>query len=100
MKRSTIGWADFSGGDCNVVTGCSKISPGCEHCYARAIYERFGHNFDEVHFSQDKLLRLSKTNFPPGREQARPPYTASGFRCRYWRPLSPRRAHGLYHPSV
>jgi protein gp37 len=64
MKRSAIGWADYSGGDCNFVTGCGPISPGCEHCYARAIYERFGKNFDEVRVHEDKLSRLAKTKFP------------------------------------
>ena len=63
MKRSNIGWADYSGGDCNFVTGCTAVSPGCEHCYARAIYERFGRNFDEVTVHPEKLERLAKTQF-------------------------------------
>ena len=25
----------------NVVTGCTKVSPGCEHCYAETFAERW-----------------------------------------------------------
>ena len=35
----------------NPVTGCSKITPGCDHCYAERMAERFrgvpGHHFEE-----------------------------------------------------
>lgn len=36
--RTKIEWADASW---SPVTGCTAISPGCEHCYARAFAERF-----------------------------------------------------------
>ncbi len=36
--RSRIGWTDASW---NPVTGCTEVSPGCDHCYARGIAERF-----------------------------------------------------------
>ena len=65
MKRSNIGYVDYSGGDCNFISGCTAISPGCAHCYARAIYDRFGRNFDEVRVHPDKLARLANTGFPP-----------------------------------
>lgn len=35
---STIEWTDASW---NPVTGCTEVSPGCDHCYAKAMAERF-----------------------------------------------------------
>ena len=35
---SRIEWTDATW---NPVTGCSKVSPGCAHCYAQVIAERF-----------------------------------------------------------
>ncbi|MBI2917179.1 MAG: phage Gp37/Gp68 family protein [Chloroflexi bacterium] len=37
--RSAIEWTDATW---NPVTGCTKISPGCAHCYAEAMTIRFG----------------------------------------------------------
>jgi protein gp37 len=37
--RSTIEWTDATW---NPVTGCSKVSPGCAHCYAERLSLRFG----------------------------------------------------------
>jgi protein gp37 len=36
--RSSIEWTDASW---NPVTGCTQISPGCDHCYAKTFAERF-----------------------------------------------------------
>jgi protein gp37 len=36
--RSSIEWTDATW---NPITGCSKVSPGCAHCYAERIAERF-----------------------------------------------------------
>jgi len=36
--HSAIEWTDATW---NPVTGCSKVSPGCAHCYAEAFAERF-----------------------------------------------------------
>jgi len=36
--RSAIEWTDATW---NPVTGCTKVSPGCAHCYAEAITLRF-----------------------------------------------------------
>lgn len=36
--NSSIEWTDKTW---NPVTGCDSVSPGCDHCYARAIAERF-----------------------------------------------------------
>ena len=37
--KTAIEWTDASW---NPVTGCTKVSPGCAHCYAEAITLRFG----------------------------------------------------------
>jgi protein gp37 len=37
--KSKIEWTDATW---NPVTGCSKVSPGCAHCYAEALSLRFG----------------------------------------------------------
>lgn len=38
MAESSIEWTDATW---NPVTGCSKVSPGCAHCYAEALTMRF-----------------------------------------------------------
>jgi protein gp37 len=37
MKRTSIEWTDFTW---NPVTGCDRISPGCDHCYALTMARR------------------------------------------------------------
>lgn len=37
-ERSSIEWTDST---LNPVTGCTKVSPGCAHCYAEAVTLRF-----------------------------------------------------------
>jgi len=37
MAQSTIEWTDATW---NPVTGCTKISPGCKHCYAERMAKR------------------------------------------------------------
>jgi protein gp37 len=47
-SRSSIEWTDATW---NPVRGCTKISPGCKHCYAETFAERFrgvaGHPFEK-----------------------------------------------------
>jgi protein gp37 len=47
-QSSSIEWTDATW---NPVTGCSKISPGCAHCYAERFAERFrgvpGHPYEQ-----------------------------------------------------
>ncbi len=47
-SKSAIEWTDVTW---NPVTGCTKISPGCDNCYAERIAERFrgipGHHFEQ-----------------------------------------------------
>jgi len=46
-EKSTIEWTDATW---NPVRGCTKVSPGCKHCYAETFAERFrgvpGHPFE------------------------------------------------------
>jgi protein gp37 len=46
--HSTIEWTDATW---NPTTGCTKISPGCKHCYAERFAERFrgvaGHHYEQ-----------------------------------------------------
>ena len=46
--RSRIEWTDATW---NPIRGCSKVSPGCKHCYAETFAERFrgvpGHPFEQ-----------------------------------------------------
>jgi protein gp37 len=46
-SSSSIEWTDATW---NPVTGCTKVSPGCDHCYALTFAERFrgvpGHYFE------------------------------------------------------
>jgi protein gp37 len=57
--KSAIEWTDATW---NPVTGCTKVSPGCDHCYAETLSERFrgtaGHYFEngfDVQLRPDKL---------------------------------------------
>jgi protein gp37 len=47
-EHSTIEWTDATW---NPVRGCTKISPGCKHCYAEVFAERFrgvpGHPYEQ-----------------------------------------------------
>ena len=47
-QQSTIEWTDATW---NPVTGCTEVSPGCDHCYARAFAERWrgieGHPYEQ-----------------------------------------------------
>ena len=47
-EHSSIEWTDATW---NPVRGCTKISPGCAHCYAETFAERFrgvpGHPYEQ-----------------------------------------------------
>jgi protein gp37 len=53
-EKSTIEWTDATW---NPVTGCTKVSPGCDHCYAERITNRFGGPgaFDTVVLHPERL---------------------------------------------
>lgn len=55
--HSAIEWTDATW---NPVTGCTKVSPGCDHCYAEAIAERF-RGVEGHPYSQGFDLRLWPT---------------------------------------
>src|SRR3712207_1197214 len=47
-SQTNIEWTDATW---NPVTGCTQISPGCDHCYALTFAERFrgvpGHSYEQ-----------------------------------------------------
>src|SRR6266568_5753246 len=52
--RSNIEWTEMTW---NPVTGCTKVSQGCKHCYAERIAERFWRDrpFTEVRCHPERL---------------------------------------------
>src|SRR5947207_9879474 len=60
--QTTIEWTDATW---NPVTGCTKISPGCDNCYAERFSERFrgtsGHPFES---GFDLTLRPARIEQP------------------------------------
>lgn len=57
-----IEWTDESW---NPVTGCTNISPGCDHCYAETITNRFKrHPWNQVTLHPDRLDQPSKWKQP------------------------------------
>ncbi len=63
-EHSTIEWTESTW---NPIRGCTKISPGCHHCYAEAFAERFrgvpGHPYEfgfDLRVVPEKLLEPLK----------------------------------------
>ncbi len=68
VNKSKIEWTDTTW---NPVRGCTKISPGCKHCYASAFAERFrgvpGHPYEQgfdLRTVPGKLLEPLSWNAP------------------------------------
>src|SRR5438128_3673824 len=62
--RSAIEWTEATW---NPVTGCSKISPGCAHCYAEALSQRFRwsqHPWTDAHVAENVTLHPERLNQP------------------------------------
>ena len=61
MQRSSIEWTETTW---NPVTGCTEISPGCAHCYAKTFAERFrgvpGHPYENGFDLQLRPERLDQ----------------------------------------
>lgn len=71
MQDTRIRWAEHTW---NPTTGCSKISPGCDHCYAETITIKFGRstfpNGFEPTYKPNKLsepARFARGKKGPGR---------------------------------
>lgn len=45
-ERTRIEWTDATW---NPWAGCTKVSPGCDHCYAETITHRWGRDFSTLH---------------------------------------------------
>lgn len=67
-ENSKIEWTDATW---NPVRGCTKISPGCKHCYAETFAERFrgvhGHPFEfgfDLRLVREKLLEPLRWRAP------------------------------------
>ncbi len=63
---SDIEWTDVTW---NPVTGCTKVSPGCAHCYAETFSKRNmagwkGRDFSDVQFHPERLKQPSKWRKP------------------------------------
>jgi len=80
VKPSKISWTDFSGGNLNFATGCTPVSRGCTHCYARTIYERWGFDFTPM-FHPDKLAKLQRQRFPEWSPKRGKPHKPMHFVC-------------------
>jgi protein gp37 len=62
--RSAIEWTEATW---NPVTGCSKVSPGCAHCYAETLSERFHwseHPWTEAHAADNVVLHPERLDQP------------------------------------
>jgi len=68
MGDTAIQWCDKTW---NPVTGCTKVSPGCAHCYAEGVAERFWATqyppvVDEVPFSRGRIgMKDGQVNLVP-----------------------------------
>ena len=49
--RSDIEWTEATW---NPVTGCTQVSPGCAHCYAKRFAERFV-AYPDTHMSEASM---------------------------------------------
>ena len=65
---SKIEWTDATW---NPVTGCTKISPGCDHCYAERFAERF-RGVDHHPYTQGFDLRLHEARLDQPRRWMKP----------------------------
>ena len=64
MSANTgIEWTDRTW---NPLTGCTKVSPGCDHCYAKTMHERFHGpgSFDTITLHPDRLGQPSRWRKP------------------------------------
>jgi len=63
-QKSNIAWTDATW---NPVHGCSKVSAGCDNCYAERISRQYGHTtepWDLEHADENVTLRPDKLDEP------------------------------------
>src|SRR5437763_10688763 len=96
-EHSEIEWTDATW---NPVRGCTKITPGCDHCYAETFAERFrgvkGHPYEQgfdLRLVPEKLAEPLRWKAPkmifvqeqsrarPGREEVRRAPQSCGTPC-------------------
>jgi protein gp37 len=69
--KSAIEWTDATW---NPVTGCSKVSPGCAHCYAERLSTRFGKTtkpWTTSNATENVVLHADRLQIPLGWRQPR-----------------------------
>ena len=79
-NKTAIGWTDFTSNPIKPVGGgwgCSKVSPGCKHCYAETLNMRFGNKRKfsgswEFRLDEKEMDGLVKLNAKAGFEGSRP----------------------------
>jgi protein gp37 len=85
MKLSPITWTDFSGGNANFVIrggpGDCECSPGCQHCYALRMMQRWGAERvpAQTTIYPEKLQRLHTQQFPTHSPKRGAPYRPMVF---------------------
>jgi protein gp37 len=65
LRRSTIGWCDYSGASLNFIIGCTPKSEGCANCYGFRWAKRAGRDFREIRTYPQKLGRLWRAKWSP-----------------------------------
>ena len=60
-ETSAIEWTDATW---NPITGCTKVSPGCDNCYAERITKRWGQDFSQIVWHPDRLEQPSHWKKP------------------------------------
>jgi len=63
MGKTSIEWTDQTW---NPLTGCTKVSPGCDNCYAKTMHERFNGpgSFDTVTLHPERLSQPLRWRSP------------------------------------
>jgi protein gp37 len=85
--KSAIEWTDATW---NPVTGCSKVSPGCAHCYAERLSLRFGQSvlpWTPANADENVILHPERLSIPLSWRQARMVFVNS--MSDMWHPLVP-----------
>jgi protein gp37 len=85
--KSAIEWTDATW---NPVTGCSKVSPGCAHCYAERLSLRFGHSllpWTPANAEENVILHPERLRIP--KSWRRPRMVFVNSMSDMWHPLVP-----------